>query len=100
MHIAWLISGGRGLPDRTSPGEFKICCLLVTIISSVGYGPSPSFGPVVKSKLRSRGPGLVQKTDSRLKELINIIECTTCKRCPDIAENQKWDGAESGLYGG
>jgi hypothetical protein len=55
---------------------------------------------VAKNRLQSRGLNPIQKLDDRRKKPINIIESTTCKRCLDMAESQKSDGAKSGLYGG
>jgi uncharacterized membrane protein len=40
----------------------------------------------MKNKLQSRGLNIIQKLDECLKNVISVIEYTTCKRSLDLAE--------------
>jgi hypothetical protein len=97
MHgLEWFRSGSGGPPERTRPGEFRIYCLLVTLVSIVGQDPFHSFDPVVKNKLQFRGPNRTQKLVDRPEKLIDITEYTTCKRCLDMTETPGVEWCQAG----
>jgi hypothetical protein len=87
-----LVNNERGIPERTLPRKFRRYSFLVII----AHDPFHSFNPVVKNKLQFSGLNLIQKLDDHLKKLINIIECTSWKRCLDMTGSQKSDGTISG----
>jgi hypothetical protein len=61
----------------------------VIVISIIAEDLFHSFDPVVKNNLQFKGMNFFRRLGDRLKELINIIEYMTRKRCLEKPESRK-----------
>jgi hypothetical protein len=77
--MGWLISSGRGPPERTSPPEFRICRLLVIVVSIVGSDPFHLFDPLVKNKVQFRGMNLIQSSMTTLRMSSTSLNARSAK---------------------